>query len=154
MLHETALGVADVLRAAEFSKDVNVGVRYKTDLWLEDVSLDAVHVDIVAAYLRQEADSRGTLRNEVGIDIAVRYKFSPEHDDLDGNVAIELAGEYLGLLEELADELADPSNRELERLPAKWLGNEIRLPWDPEAWKGNRQYTGIMQATYQVSTVF
>jgi len=150
-LHATAEAVKDLLEATGFSKRFEPRLAYDTELALED--LDTLHVDVVAAALACQADSRASLRYEVQVDVAVRYRFGQdETDGLDGSIETDEVEPYLDLLEEIAETLADPDNRALSnKTTAVWIANELRAPWVPEHLRTLRQYTGILRATYVVA---
>lgn len=150
-LHDTADAVKTLLDGATLSKAFDPRFVYDTNLPLEDA--DQLHVDIVAAGLACTADSRVSLRYEVAIDIAVRYRFGTiEQDAVDGSIAVDEIKPYADLLEEIGELLADPDNRKLtDQTVATWVGNEIRFPWVPDHLRQNRQYTGIIRATYLVA---
>lgn len=146
-LHDTAVAVKSLLDGATLSRAFDTRFVYDTNLPLEDA--DELHVDLVAAGLGCTPDSRVSLRYEVAIDIAVRYRFGTSEQDTDGSIAIDEIKPYVDLLEEIGELLADPDNRKLEdQTVATWIGNEIRFPWVPEHLRQNRQYTGIIRATY------
>jgi len=149
LLHDTAEAVRDLLNAASLTIDFDADVSYDPELPLED--LDSLHVDVVAASLQQERSSRAGVAYNIGVDIAVRYRFGVS-DQVAATQAIDIdsVGAYISLLEEIAEHLADPDNRVLTAVTGKpsWLTNDIRLPWVPQLLRENRQYTGIMRATY------
>jgi len=149
LLHDTAEAVRDLLNAASLTIDFDADVRYDPELPLED--LDSLHVDVVAASLQQERSSRSSVAYNIGVDIAVRYRFGVS-DQVAATQAIDIdsVGDYISLLEEIAEHLADPDNRVLTAVTGKpsWLNNDIRMPWVPQLLRENRQYTGIMRATY------
>ena len=146
-LHDIAVAVKSLLDGASLSKTLDVRLAYDTELVLED--LDTLHVDLVAAGLSTTPESRSSLEYNALIDIAVRYRFGVLEHDTDGSIDVEEIAAYLQLLEEIGEQLADPGNRQLATTtPATWLGNEIRAPWLPDHLRNNRQYTGILRATY------
>lgn len=147
ILHDIADAVKDLLDAATLSKAFDVRLAYDTELQLED--LDTLSVDLVAAGLTVSSESRSSLEYNAVLDIAVRYRFGVAEQETDGSIAVEEIAEYLELLEEIGEHLADPDNRQLATTtPATWISNEIRFPWVPEHLRNNRQYTGILRATY------
>ena len=148
LLHDTAEAVRDLLDASSLSIEVNADVSYDPELPLED--LDAVHVTVVAASLLQEPDSRISVAYNIGLDVAVRYRFGVSSQIADQSIDIDDVGDYITLLEEIAEYLADKDNRVLTSVTGKpsWMRNEIRFPWVPQMLRENRQYTGIMRATY------
>jgi len=148
-LHDTADAVRSQIAAGSYTLSFTPTLQYDTDLVLEDI--DTLDVAIVAASLTQQADSRNSLRYEVGVDVAVRYRFGTAEHDGEGKIKTAQIEAYIGLLEEIAEELADPSNRTLtDKAAAAWIRNEFRYPWVPEHLRQNRQYTGIFRATYVV----
>lgn len=149
-LHDTTEAVKTLLAAGSFSKSIDPQFVYDTELPLED--LDTLRVDVVAASLVQVPDSRVSVRYEVGVDVAVRYRFGvADQTASTGDVTLAAIEGYVDLLEELAEYLADPDNRvPSTKTAAVWVGNEMRVPWVPEHLRQNRQYTGIFRATYQV----
>jgi hypothetical protein len=87
----------------------------------------------------------------VQIDIAVRYRFGSSEQETDGSIDVDEIKVYVDLLEEIGEVLADRDNRILsDKIDAVWTGNEIRVPWVPDHLRQNRQYTGILRATYVV----
>jgi len=150
VLHGTASAVVDLLADGTFAKEFTPEISYDTDLILEDAS--TIRVDVVPASLVQVPDSRVSLRYEVGVDVAVRYRFGTSDQETDGKVSVDKAGAYLALLEELAEYLADPDNRKPStKAMAVWSSNDIRTPWVSEHLRNNRQYTGIFRANYIVA---
>lgn len=148
-LHDTAVAVKALLDGATLSKAFDTRFVYDTNLPLEDA--DQLHVDVVAAGLTCVPDERASLQYDVGIDIAVRYRFGTVEQDSDGSIAVDEIKPYVDLLEEIGELLADPDNRRLvDKIDAVWTGNEIRAPWVPDHLRQNRQYTGIIRATYLV----
>lgn len=148
-LHDTALAVKTLLDAATLSKAFDPRFVYDTNLPLEDTN--TLHVDIVAAGLECVPDSRGSLQYDVQIDIGVRYRFGTVEQDTDGSIDVDEIKPYVDLLEEVGEVLADKDNRILAtKIDAVWTGNEIRAPWVPDHLRQNRQYTGILRATYVV----
>lgn len=147
ILHDIADAVKDLLDAATLSKAFDVRLAYDTELQLED--LDTLSVDLVAAGLTVSSESRSSLEYNAVLDIAVRYRFGVLEQETDGSIDVEEIAEYLELLEEIGEHLAAPANRQLATTtPATWLNAEIRFPWVPEHLRSNRQYTGILRATY------
>ena len=147
ILHDIADAVKDLLDGASLSKSFTSRLVYDTELQLED--LDTLHVDLVAAGLSVAPESRASLEYNALIDIAVRYRFGVLEHGTDGSIDVEEIAPYLALLEEIGEYLADPDNRRPPFMAdAAWIGNEIRSPWVPEHLRNNRQYTGIMRATY------
>ena len=149
-LHDTALAVKTLLDGATLSKAFDPRFVYDTNLPLEDA--DTLHVDVVAAGLECVPDTRGSLQYDVAIDIAVRYRFgSSEQEAIDGSIAVDEIKPYVDLLHEIGELLADPDNRILTtKIDAVWTGNEIRYPWVPDHLRQNRQYTGVLRATYVI----
>lgn len=148
-LHDTAVAVKALLDGATLSKAFDSRFVYDTNLPLEDA--DQLHVDIVIGGWSQVPNDRASVQNDVGIDIAVRYRFGTIEQDNDGSIAVDEIGPYLNLLEEIGDLLANPGNRILvDKIDAIWTGNEVRAPWVPDHLRQNRQYTGILRATYVV----
>lgn len=147
VLHDIAVAVRIMLDTHGFSKPFDARLTYDTELQLED--LDTLHVDLVAAGLSTIPESRSSLEYNAQIDVAVRYRFGVLEHDTDGSIDVEEIAPYLALLEEIGEYLADPDNRRPPfKADAVWIGNEIRAPWVPEQLRNNRQYTGIMRATY------
>ncbi len=148
ILHGTTKAVRDMLAVGIFSLSIDPQVSYDAELALEDMG--TLHVDVMGASLVQVPSSRISIRYDIGIDIAVRYRFGVTDQVASTQaVHIDLAGAYIDLLEELAEHLADSDNRTLSStLSPSWSSNEMRLPWVPEHMRQNRQYTGIMRATY------
>lgn len=149
LLHDTAEAVRDLLDAASLSLAFDASLSYDSELPLED--LDSLHVDVLAASLLQEPASRGSVGYNIGVDIAVRYRFGvADQVSTTQQIDVDSIGDYITLLEDIAEHLADPDNRVLTAVTGKptWLRNEIRFPWVPQMLRENRQYTGIMRATY------
>lgn len=152
-LHDTAAAVKTLLDGASLSKAFDPRFVYDTNLPLEDA--DTLHVDIVASGLSCVPDSRISLRYEALLDIAVRYRFGTIEQSSDGSIDVDEIQPYVALLEEIGELLADPDNRKLAtQTLATWIGTEIRFPWVPEHLRQNRQYTGILRATYVVAKDF
>ncbi|MHB8953565.1 MAG: hypothetical protein ACYC4U_11395 [Pirellulaceae bacterium] len=152
-LHDTAEAVKALIDGATLSKAFDPRFCYDTDLPLEDAG--TLHVDVVASGLSCVPDSRVSLRYEALVDIAVRYRFGTAEHETDGSIDVDEIEEYIALLEEIGELLATPGNRQLAtKVTATWIGNEIRFPWVPEHMRTNRQYTGILRATYYVAKDF
>jgi hypothetical protein len=153
ILHDTADAVMELLATGTFSKTIDPQVSYDTELLLENAG--TLRVDVVAAALTAVADSRISLRYEAGIDIAVRYRFGLSEQETTGAVDVKEVGAFLQLLEEIGEHLATPANRHLPlKVMATWISNEIRFPWVPDHLRQQRQYTGILRATYAVAKGF
>lgn len=149
-LHDTAEAVKAVIEAATLTKSFTPSFLYDTNLELPDS--DTLHVDVVLAGGSMVADSRISLRYEVLVDVAVRYRFGVAEQEIDGSISLDDIEGYVGLLEEIAELLATPAYRSPStKTMATWIGNEIRFPWVPEHLKQYRQYTGILRATYVVA---
>lgn len=149
-LHDTAKAVRDLINSGSFTKSFEAVLSYDTDLLLEDAG--DIHVDVVAGSLDCLADSRVSLQYACGIDVAVRYRFGVVEQGADGQIRISKIEEYLDLLEEIGEYLADPDNRALAtKATAGWQKNDIQAPWVPEHIRTQRQYTGILRATYHVA---
>lgn len=150
-MHDTAEAVKALIDAATtLSKSFTPSFVYDTELPLEDA--DSLHVDVVLAGGSQVPDSRISLRYEVLVDVAVRYRFGTSEQETDGSIDVDEIEAYMALLEEIAELLADPDNRSLAtKTTATWVGNEIRFPWVPAHLSQYRQYTGILRATYAVA---
>lgn len=152
-LHDTAEAVKTLIDAATLTKTCTPSFVYDTNLQLEDAA--TLHVDVVAAGLACVPNSRASLRYEVLVDIAVRYRFGTTEQETDGSIDVGDIEGYVYLLEEIGELLATPANRSLAtKTVATWIGNEIRLPWVPEHLRNFRQYTGILRATYVVAKDF
>lgn len=151
VLHNTAKAVRDLLNAASLSKAFTASLEYDTELSLED--LDTLEVTVVPAGLSQQQSTRGSIDYTVSVDVAVRYRFGVV-DQLSATQEIDTdtIAEYGGLLEEILEYIADPDNRVLGTTPkASLQSNEIRIPWVPAHMHENRQYTGIVRASYYVN---
>lgn len=148
LLHDTAEAIRDLLNAGSFSLSFTAATTYDAELPLEDMG--TLHVDVLSASMTQEPSSRSSVGYNIGVDIAVRYRFGvTDQVSATQQVDIDTVGAYIALLEEIAEHLADPDNRVLAITgKASWLRNEIRMPWVPQHMRENRQYTGIMRATY------
>ena len=154
-LHDTAAAVTTLLNAGvaldAFTVDFTAATAYDTDLLLENAD-DALSVLVVPAGLACVADSRVSVRYDVGVDVALRYRFGTSDQNADGTIKIASIGTYVGVLEEVMQYLAKPANRALAtKLTAGWMTNEIRYPWVPDHLRNNRQFTGIFRATYRVA---
>lgn len=149
LLHDTAEAVRQLLNDAPLSVPVEAELCYDTELPLED--LDTLHVSVLAASLVQEPSSRASVAYNIGIDVAVRYRFGV-YDQVATTRAIDVdsVGAYVSLLEEIAEHLADPDKRVLTGVAGQpaWVSNEIRFPWVPQQLREHRQYTGILRATF------
>lgn len=150
-LHDTADAVRAVLAAGSFTKSATPIVSYDTELPLDEAN--TIRVDVVAAGMTSESESRISLRYNVLIDVAVRFKFDPSTQIFaTGKIGLSHIEGFVDYLEELAEHLAKPANRALTgKTDATWLRNEIRAPWIPEHIREHRQYTGILRATYYVA---
>lgn len=147
--HDTAAAVKTLIYGATLSKTFDPRFVYDTDLPLQEA--DTLHVDVVLAGLSCAPDSRVSLQYRVLVDIAVRYRFGTSEQETDGSIDVDEIEEYVALLEEICELLADPDNRRLTtKTAATWVGNEIRFPWVPDHLRSHRQYTGILRATYLV----
>ena len=149
-LHDTTYAVQQLIDTGSFSRNFDPVLSYDTELILEDAG--TLNVAIVPGGMIQVADSRVSLRYDVAVDVAIRYRFGTLEHDSGGAVEAAEVGALVDLLEEIAEHLAKPANRALtKKTAATWLQNEIRMPWVPEHLRQNRQYTGILRATYVVA---
>jgi hypothetical protein len=140
-------GVADLLRAGEFEREINVIREYDTSQDLIDAG-DGIRVDVVPAIDTLELESRGSLRKEPAVDVAVRYRFGPDHRVSEtGKVDEPEVDGMLNLLEEIVAYLVRRDNRRIGGLV--WMKAEIRLPWHPKHLRESGQYTGIARLTYR-----
>ena len=150
-LHDTVGAVKTLIENGTFSVSFDTYQSYDTELLLEDA--DSVRVDVVAGGMSCVSDSRVSLAYECDVDIALRYRFGVAATvAADGSIDIDDIEDYLDVLEEIGEYLADPDNRSLAtKTSATWLRNTILMPWVPEHLRTNRQYTGILRATYRVA---
>lgn len=153
-LHDTCDAVVALLNAGvtadAFAVDFTAATSYDTELLLEDAG--TVSVVCVPASSACVADSRVSLRYDVGIDVALRYRFGTTDQETTGKVKNASIETYIELLEEMGEYLAYPTRRALPtKLACAWTGNELRYPWIPDHLRQHRQFTGIFRATYRVA---
>lgn len=149
VLVDVADAVAAEINAATLSLDVDAVRGYETDAELED--LDELRLDVVPVRLAGDMHDRGSLFREVAVDVAIRKRFGLSDQDNTGEISRESIDELVDLLEEIDDLLAGVT-RLSTYSGASWFGSEVRTPWMPDHLRQQRQYTGIVRVTYNVST--
>jgi hypothetical protein len=140
-------GVKDLLAAGTFSQELTVVRQYDTSQDLIDAA-DGYRVDVVPSVDTLEFESRGALRKEPAVDVALRYRFGPSHRwTATGKIKDAEIDVLLNLFEEVLAYLADRANRRIGGLV--FMRAEIRVPWLPAHLREHGQYTGIAQVTYR-----
>jgi hypothetical protein len=147
MLIDLADGVANLLRAGTFSREINVVRKYDTSQDLIDAG-DGIRVDVVPAVDTLDIESRGSLRKEPAVDVAMRFRFGPEHrDSATGEIKDLEVDDLVALLEEILAYLVKRDNRRIDGLV--WVKTEIKVPWHPDHLRQSGQYTGVARLTYR-----
>jgi len=152
--------------AGSFSKSIVSERQYDTNLALEDT--DIISVMVVPVRSNRTRKSRGTWNRDILLDVIVRKRFPQSDFNATGGIERDRLDEYVDLLEQIEDYLADPANHALDTYTdaifieddskeadsniTRELG--IRFAWLPEHLTELHQYTGILRVAYHVEVEF
>ena len=152
--------------AGSFAQAIVTEREYDSSMMLEDT--DVISVIVVPVLSNRTRKSQGTWNRDVVLDVMVRKRFPQSDFNADGSVDKERLDEYVDLLEQIDDYLADPDNhnlptytdalyieddsKEADRAIVRDLG--IRFPWIPQHLTEWHQYTGVVRVAYHVEVEY
>jgi hypothetical protein len=148
--------VADLVVAALNAHDFGEEVRFKAersyadwDLKLEDAG--ELHVDVVPTGIPSAVlNSRGNAGYDVTINIGLRKRFGQEESEQHtGRIDLAELDRMVQLLEQIHELLCGQDKRVLASDVA-WQASTITDAYVAEHLRQNRQYTGLILATYRV----
>ena len=152
--------------AGTFSKAIVTERQYDTELQLEDT--DVISVQVIPVASNRTRKSEGTYNRDTSFDVMVRKRFPQTDFNEAGGIERERLDEYVDLLEQIDNYLADPDNHvpdtytdacyieddsgESDREITRDLG--IRIPWIPDHLTKYHQFTGVVRVAYAVATSY
>lgn len=152
--------------AGTFSKSIVTESRFDTALEMEDTETVSVLVVPMGSNLTRK--SEGTFNRDCILEVMVRKRFASSDFDTSGRVPKELVDEYVELLEQIDEYLADPDNHKLTTYPeAVYIEDDsneadrnlvrelgITVPWEKEHLQLWQQYTGVLRVGYHVEGAY
>lgn len=150
--------------AGAFSKAIVTEREYDTELALEDT--DIVSVIVLPTLSKRWRESNGTYCRGVRLEVIVRKRFSQSQFTDTGGVERSAVDEYVDLLEQIENYLADPDNQ----VPASMTNAEYIEPGDKDTdreltrglgihWltdhlQAMHQFTGVVRVAYEVTEAY
>lgn len=117
------------------------------ELELEDQGV--LHVDVVANSVESKAElsSRTTVKQTVPVDIAIRKRFGAADQDANGRINIQAIDDMMSLVDEIYEVFMP--QRLTGFTEAVWKETKLLACPIHEALKKQRQFTAIIQVTFQ-----
>lgn len=154
---DIAEAIKDELNGEAFSQ------RFEAERNYADASklltdMDTLHVDVVPWRAESTLADRGELEYTVETDVVIRKRFGvTEQSPSTGEIPVATIDELMGLRQEISEfftpsAVTGQTGRELTAVPnASWQETKVMASYVRPHLKQNRQFTGWIRLTYQVS---